>query len=174
MRSNYVERAEKFMRAFVRNYGHPMPNGRLAELEKAVEYYNTTHKRIHLSYGYGISRCAFILSDYVIKWDYDAHGVSEWGGCEDEIKLYAKAVKYGQQYLLAPITRIRVYGRFYYVMPRCTRTSIFEKRHDLYYYLGEQKMWQLYKTLCLGDLHDGNWGFLHGQPVVFDYAAHDE
>jgi hypothetical protein len=46
-----------------------------------------------------------------------------------------------------------------------------DKHHDLTYYIGEDKMWGLYNQLNLTDLHDANWGFLHGQATIFDYAA---
>lgn len=168
MRNNYVERAEKFMRSFVRNYGHPSTK---KEALGMVNRYNIAHKRTHLAFAYGISRFAIVLSDYVIKWDYDADSVATWGGCEEEMKLYKKASKIGLHYVLAPITRIKVYGRFYYIMPRCTRTTYMDKHHDLTYYLGEDIMWGLYNQLNLTDLHDANWGFLHGQATIFDYAA---
>ena len=171
MRSNYVERAEKFMKSFVRNYGHP---DTIKEVRDMVDRYNAAHTRTHLTFNYGISRCALVLSDYVIKWDYDVDEVVEWGGCENEMKLYTKASKMGLHYVLAPITRIWVYGRFYYVMPRCTRTTYMDKHHDLTYYIGEEKMWGLYNKLNLTDLHDANWGFLHGQATIFDYAAYCE
>lgn len=171
MRNNYVERAEKFMKSFVRNYGHPFGCKNIAEVRDMVERYNAAHKRIHVSYSYGISRCTLILSDYVIKWDYDAENVMEWGGCKNEMKIYAKACKMGLHNVLAPITRIKVYGRFYYVMPRCTRTAFGDKHHDLTYYIGEAQMWGLHNRLHLIDLHCENWGFLHGQATIFDYAA---
>lgn len=169
MKSNYVRRAEKFMREF-----YPYMK-KAYSLEQAVNEFNWTKSR-KVTFASGMIRRCLLVSDYVVKWDYDSVAAHAYGGCKNEYKVYKAIQNSGYEYLFMPITPITVHNRTYYVMPRIDSLAydtIYEENDDacIEDYLSDKEIDFLYDDLCLHDLHDENWGFLNGQVKIIDYAA---
>lgn len=168
MKSDYITRAKKFITGFLPyldQYGDDY-------IRQAVNAYNTAKHR-HVQYYFGIARRCLCLSDYAVKWDYNECAVERYGGCEMEVTNYQLARRYGYEYLFAEITRIEVCGRVFYIMPRIT-TLAMNANIDEYYpeeRLTAEEHRFIYDTMGLQDLHNENWGFLHGKVIIIDYAC---
>lgn len=170
MKSDYVTRAKKFMVGFLPYLDRYGEDG----IARAVRVYNGTKHR-HVKYYHGIARRCLCLSDYAVKWDYDTRSAERYGGCETEVINYQFACDYGYEYLFAKITRIEVCGRVFYVMPRIT---VLAMDADIDDYSPDERLTReeyefVYCTMGLHDLHDENWGFLHGKLIIIDYACSD-
>ena len=168
MKSNYVRRAEKFMREF-----YPYLK-KAYSLEQAVMAFNREKSR-KVSCASGMIRRCLIVSDYVVKWDYNSEAAHTYGGCKNEYKVYKTIQNSGYEYLFMPITPIEVHNRTYYVMPRIDSLAydtIYEDNEDasIENYLSDEELDFIYDDLCLRDLHDENWGFLKGKVKIIDYA----
>ena len=168
MKSDYVTRAKKFMVGFLPYLDRYGEEG----IRQAVRVYNDTKHR-HVEYHHGIARRCLCLADYAVKWDYSERNAKIYGGCEDEVANYQFACEHGYDYLFAEITRIEVCGRVFYVMPRIT---VLAMDADIDEYGPDERLTAaefefVYNTMGLSDLHDENWGFLHGKLIIIDYAC---
>lgn len=168
MKSNYVVRARKLMNALVpymRRYPH--------RIDKAVYHFNQD-KHMKIECESGLIRRCIICSDYVVKWDYNNRERHRFGGCKEEYKIYKEVKESDYAYLFAEITPIEVRGHIFYVMPRVDTVALYlpEDRSDnIEDYISEDEYEYIFYDLCLSDLHNENWGMLHGEPVIFDYAC---
>ena len=163
MKSNYVLRATKFMEAFypyMRKYRN---------LTEAVEVFNEEKHRA-VEWRSGAVRRVLVTSDYVIKWDYNKGNSRTFGGCREEYKKYLEVKDSDFSYLFAEITPIRVHNRTFYVMPR-VRMLGYDCEEYFYDTINKDEYDFLNDVACVGDIHDENWGYYHGQPTIIDYAC---
>lgn len=161
MKSNYIVRAQKFMETFY-------PYMRKYRIGEAVIRFNADKHRA-VQCRQGAVRRVLITSDYVIKWDYDKRNSKTFGGCREEYKKYQKVKDDYYGYLFAEITPIKVRNRTFYVMPRVKSLGV---DHDEWIDDVLNKNERDYvESVGVGDVHDENWGYLHGRPVLIDYAC---
>lgn len=118
-------------------------------------------------FNYGCTRYVIIGKDWAAKWDY-IDDDSGFGGCEDEVAMYNYAKNDGYEYLLAKPTKVKVSSYTFYIYPRATVLGI-HSGHELEEVLNEVEI--EYLTNNILDIHDENWGYIDGRPVIIDYAA---
>ena len=164
MKSDYITRARKFIRAlseFLPNDGY-ISN---YTARHACDMFNARYHR-HVVVDFGSARVAFITSDYVVKLDYDKVAVRLYGGCKSECRFYQFALEEGMEYLLAEITPYKCNGVTFYIMPRVSNVGNADA-HYLYRLSEDEYEWLMQN---INDLHEFNYGLLHGRVVVIDYA----
>lgn len=169
MKSNYVERAERFIQQ-VASYIDGCND--YPELQNAIYAFMDDYPRRNVSVRHGMARMAIITSDYVIKMNYDDDWVDSVGGCEEEIAFYKLAENEGMAHLFAKITRYEYNGRKYYIMPRI-RGIRSTCMYDAYHYM-TYKEWVWCRKHRLCDLHANNYGFRDGHVCIFDYGCVDD
>lgn len=161
MKNSYEVRAKKFIRMidpYIGKYDD------VDSIKYAVGLFNQRyHRAVQFTSGY--TRCVLITSDYVIKIDYRTD--SQFGNCETELNMYERAIKDGFDYLFAKIERYTYNNHDYYIMPRIKGIEKYED--DVYEYLNCQENAYLYEMV--EDLHNGNYGWKNGYPVIIDYAC---
>lgn len=165
MKSNYEIRAKKFVRQFFAT----IPAGfftKRSVVERMVNDFNHAYNR-KVRFYYGISRYAFITSDYVIKVDYDYE--TGFGGCADEYRVYQQALKDNKAYLFAKITPYQYNGITFWIMPKITGIGKTEEYAE--YYFDDEDYKYCIEHLELSDLHNENYGWKNDYPVLIDYAA---
>lgn len=165
MRS-YEERAKDFIKVF-----SPYCKGCKSryDFEKAAYKFMSDHPNRKIRVEYGVSRVAFIISDYVIKVDY-RHNDYKWAGnCASEYNSYLRFQKDGFDYLVAACSRYRCQNRYFYIMPKVN--GIGNQNRDFWKALNGKE--EDYILLHCLDLHSGNYGWSRktGKPVIIDYAA---
>lgn len=168
MKSDYITRAQKFIKTFYRymEESNCFVNRRNYDnYNDAVEKYNNSHSRTHICLANGVARVAFIHSDYVIKYDYRLNSFA--GNSENEYKAWLFAQKEGFGYLFAEVTPFEYNGKVFYIMPRVNNVGYYG-RDDFYDSLtvGERNFINDY----IEDIHDGNFGKKNGRFVCIDYA----
>ena len=163
MKANYVIRATHFIEEF-------FPYFVKFEIAYAVALYNEKRHR-NVIYKHGSTRRVLIISDYVIKWDYNPEGVRTFGGCEDEVRVYEQAKKDGYEYLFAPITRIVIKGYRFYIMPRIDTLAEESAYYCINEVIDDDAWFYISDELQISDIHDENWGWMDGEPILIDYAC---
>lgn len=149
-------------------------------IEDCEDVYDYRHAMLQFNAKYtrnvqcknGLSRVAFITSDYVVKYEYDTEEVRYIGGCENEITIYGLAEEEGFSYLLAEITRYEYNGKTFYIMPRIRgigrhewdEASAFMTKEEIAFCHRHEIM----------DLHCNNYGFRNGHVCLVDYACSRE
>lgn len=164
MKSSYIMRAQRFIEEvypYIENKTRPY------DCWRAIEQFNANKSR-KVAVAHGVSRVAFITSDYVVKFDYDEYEVRRVGGCESEVNFYQFAKREGFSYLFAEITPFTYKGRTFYIMPRVYGIGRYEYSYAEDMTTGEEES---FLRRYLYDLHDENYGWYHGQIVVVDYAC---
>jgi hypothetical protein len=164
MRTDYIRRAQRFIHMvepFLREGGLSSPSN----AKRAVEAFNRRNSR-HVRLEHGLTRLVFVASDYVVKVDY-----GEWqmtfGGCENEVHIYALAKRDGMEHMFAPITRYDYNGISWYIMPRVKGIGRYDD--DAYNVVDwDEAEWL---ELHLNDLHNLNYGWGRHGIVIFDYAC---
>lgn len=172
MANDYITRAKNFIKQIYPMILADKNQGKydyLEELMEGVELFNYQYHR-KVIFNHGLTRVAFITSDYVVKFDYDDNQADIWGGCEDELGIYEQAEKDGFGYLFAKTTPYE-YGQIrFYIMPRIK--GIEKHFDDAWEFMTEEEEdWCLRHRLY--DLHNQNYGWVKGRICIFDYAAHD-
>ena len=166
MKNDYITRAKKFIPALDKMLSDEFENEYL--IQQYIQAYNYTHRR-NVVFSSGLTRYAFITSDYVIKIDYNTDAVEQWGGCEQEYELYQNAVIDGMDYLFAEITPFMYNNKVYYIMPRIK--GIGKTDCDATYYMSrKERNWC--RSYDLIDLHYLNYGWRNKHICIIDYAAH--
>lgn len=161
MKSDYITRAKKFVpvvEEILYNYGN---------IYEGVELYNKSKHR-KVIFASGLTRYAFICSDYVIKVDYDEYEVRRFGGCENEVKIYKLAKRDGMEYLFAEITPFEYNGHKYYIMPRIN--GIGRNYDDANEWMNEDEL-EWINEHGIFDLHFNNYGWRNGRVCLIDYGA---
>ena len=169
MKSDYRIRAKKFLKSIF-----PYIDGYMWDFDDVcyqVEKYNEDKKR-HVIVSCGSARIALIISDYVIKWDYDDTCVKEIGGCNDEYHAYQEAAKAGYEYLLAEATLIEYNGISFMIMPRIKNIGRINNGGDIAIYLTRDEYKWVRKFNK--DIHSYNWGIRNGKACLIDYAFSQE
>lgn len=164
MKSSYEERAEKFIHQI---YDYIVDCADEDQFEEAVAWFNITHHRkVHFSHG--LTRVCFITSDYVVKYDFGSfHDLERFGTCESEIRMYELAEREGFGYLFAKPTLVVYRGKRFMIMPRVYGIGKYDYDADEYLTVDEAD-WVLDHVY---DLHNHNYGWKNGHPVIFDYAC---
>lgn len=164
MKSNYIERAKKFV-PYVAMFIHH--SGNRHDIKYEVEAFNYRHNR-KVVFAHGLTRLAFITSDYVIKVDYDPEQIERFGGCENEMAVYAQAEQNGMEYLFAKITAYTYKGVTYYIMPRIN--GVGKYFDDAYTYMTDDEI-EWCEEHGIGDLHCYNYGWRNKHVCIIDYGA---
>ncbi len=164
MKSDYKVRAMRFLEEvwpYIEKCGNEP-----YQYRQAISLYNHRKSR-HVTVGSGCVRVALITSDYVIKFDYCPEEAARVGGCADEAKFYQFAQERGFGYLFAETTPVEFHGRMFYIMPKIEGIG----RYDCYVqdYLDEVD--RDFVEEYLYDLHEENYGWKDGYPVIVDYAC---
>lgn len=166
MKNDYIVRAMKFIAAIA-----PYIEGCCDKWDyfRAVERFNHDHHR-NVKVSNGATRVALITADYVIKFNYGDR-TRLFGGCRDEVRLYKQAEKDGYEYLFAKITA-KVYNhKTYYIMPLVRGIGKYEDTEVTDFLRFDEVCW--IRDHRLFDLHEYNYGFKNGRPIIIDYAAQD-
>lgn len=165
MKSNYQTRAQKFVRDF---YPYIQNCYDRRAFQQATNVFNYEHRR-KVKMAYGMTRIAFITSDYVIKINFakEKEMFERFGDCEQEIETYEEAEQDGYEYLFAKIERYEYMEHYFYIMPRVYGIGTREEDADCLV-SDDEGNW-LYEHVC--DLHNKNYGWKNGHIVIFDYAC---
>ena len=170
VKSDYEVRAQQFIKEFAPYLkGIRVSKSNSYKVREAVRKFNADKNR-NIKVASGASRIALITSDYVVKLDF---GTTWAGNSATEMRGYEQAKKDGYEYLLAKISLYKCRNRKFYIMPRArvAETLTWKGQKRLWYKLTEDE--QRYIRNNFEDLHDSNWGSLHGRPVLIDYAWND-
>ena len=164
MRNTYEVRAEKFIHEIF-NYIRDCEE--VEDYQWAVNHFNFEHHR-KVRVANGLTRVALITSDYVVKIDCGScYNINTFGGCANEFDIYEQAKDDGFEYLFAKPTAVCYCGKSFCVMPRIR--GIGRKEYDADWYLSAEECdWVCERVF---DMHNGNYGWKDGHPVLIDYAA---
>ena len=164
MRNTYEVRAEKFIHQI---YSYVCDCVEVEDYEWAINAFNHRYNR-KVKVAHGLTRVALITSDYVVKIDCGSYyNLNQFGSCANEFDIYAQAVEAGFEYLFAKPTAVEYNGMSFCVMPRIH--GIERKEYDADWYLTpEESDWVCDRVF---DMHNGNYGWKDGHPVLIDYAA---
>ena len=170
IKTDYEVRAK----AFIKEFAPYLKGIRVArynsyKIRDAVRRFNTDKKR-NVKVDSGASRIVLITSDYVVKLDF---GTTWAGNSATEMRGYEQAKKDGYEYLLAKISLYKYHNRSFFIMPRArvAATLTWQGQKRLWFKFTEDE--RNYIRDNFEDLHDSNWGSLHGRPVLIDYAWND-
>lgn len=168
MKHSYYERAIHFLHQiapFVDDWGNYF------SIIAAIQTFNTTKSRKVL-YNSGMTRHCLITSDYVVKWDKTEENARYWlnnfGGVHSEIAFYKVACNDGRGHLFAEALEYHFQDVEFEIMPRvdCLGMDRGTEACDVF----DEDDWDYIETNVL-DVHDENFGYLHGVPIVIDYAG---
>lgn len=164
MRNTYEVRAEKFIHEI---FNYICDCEEVEDYQWAVNCFNFDHHR-KVGVANGLTRVVLITSDYVVKIDCGScYNINTFGGCANEFDIYEQAEADGFEYLFAKPTAVYYRGKFFCVMPRVN--GIGRKDDDADWYLTPSECdWVCERVF---DMHNGNYGWKDGHPVLFDYAA---
>ena len=164
MKSDYKVRARHFLEEiwpYIENCGNEP-----YQYRQAMRKYNFRKSR-HVLVGSGCVRVALVTSDYVIKFDYCPEEARCVGGCADEYNFYQFAQEKGYGYLFAETTPFEFHGRTFYIMPRIEGIGRYENYVQDYLNDDDRDFVEEY----LYDMHEENYGWKNGYPVIVDYAC---
>ena len=166
MRSDYITRAKKFIPTIdvILSYNHQK-----WDIADDIYMFNILKHR-KVIFAHGLTRYAFITSDYVIKVDYSPEDIEMFGGCENEMAIYEQAERDGMEYLFAKITKYEYNGTNYYIMPRIH--GVGRNDYDANYWMDEKEL-DYIMELGICDLHYNNYGWRNGHVCLIDYGAQD-
>ena len=168
MKNDYEVRAKKFIMQIAPYVENCVE---YYDYEEALEEIRKAMPNRKILCASGMARTAYITSDYVIKMEHDDDTVECYGGCQNEMKLYALAKAEGMEYLFAKITPFYYNGRTYYIMPRIRGIRPWSGKWAWDYMTWEEKDWCYDHNL--DDLHCGNFGFRNHKLCIIDYGCTD-
>lgn len=171
MKKSYIERAMR-MAELLSSYmdSYTEIKSIYDRCRMASRDYNLRHKRSCVGFEFGSTRLAFIISDYVLKVDYNDRRM--FGNSETELKAWDFIRDEGMEKYFAEITKyVSKNGITFYIMPRinniggCRSCVLFdylrENDDSAYYFINRY----------FADIHDNNFGIKDGHPVIIDYAC---
>lgn len=169
MKSNYTERAKRFInqffpyleKAFATTY-----DCRRAANAAAYTFNRCFHRNVEVHSG--ATRIVFVTSDYVVKIDNPQGSCETFGGCEEEYNFYSDACDAGFDYLFAPITPYYHNDFVFWIMPRVHGINRYDET-DVWQFLTDEEFDWIYPRI--GDIHEGNYGWYHKRPIIIDYAC---
>lgn len=143
--------------------------------ESAIPFKNAFKfdKRVYIAYG--MTRIVIVGEDFVIK--INKPQTKRWkifGDSRNEVRMYKKAVKDGYDWLFCPIRAMIVEHHTYYIMEKVDATAEDEGYSgdivdEFNHYLDEEAIDYINENVF--DVHSANFGFIDGEPKIFDYAA---
>lgn len=165
MKNNYEVRAKKFIRQF---YSYIKSCKSYRDFYEQTEFFNYENKR-KVIMSYGLTRIAFITSDYVVKinWAKNSYNFEQFGDCESEIELYEEAEQDGYEYLFAKIERYEYMEHCFYIMPRIYGIGKCQCNANTFLTEDEED----WISSRIADLHCKNYGWKNNHVVIFDYAC---
>lgn len=164
MKSNYVDRARKFIKAiypFLEENRYDF-----YKVNRAVKAFNKEKLR-NVKFCNGAARFALLTSDYVIKWDRSVAATRRYGGCKKEEERWRDFSQTKFSSLFVPVFKIKECGCTWYVMPRITGQA---PRCIAYHYLTLEEQ-RFFMDKHITDVHCGNFVLKRGRPLIFDYAG---
>lgn len=167
IKTDYEVRAKAFIKEFAPYLkGIRVTRSNSYKIYDAVRRFNIDKKR-NVKVASGASRIALITSDYVVKLDF---GTTWAGNSKTEMRGYEQAKNDGYEYLLAKISLYKYGNRKFYIMPRAKVAITLTRKTQisLWQKLTEDEQKYIHKNF--EDLHENNWGSLHGRLVLIDYA----
>lgn len=167
IKNNYEARAQKFIQELY-PYLHNIriSSNSMWKIRKAVDKFNKEKNRKVLVFS-GASRVVFVTSDYVVKLDKN----TAWAGnSARELLAYERAVNEGYEHLFAKISSFKHKHRTFYIMPRAKIAMNLSYKRQSKLWKSLTKAETNFINENISDLHDENWGTLHGKFIVFDYA----
>ena len=170
MKKSYIERAMRMaeiLSSYMENYSEIDSIYRKCQM--ATQEYNNRHKRSSMGFESGSTRLAFIVSDYVLKVDYDE--IEAFGNSESELKAWDFIRKKGMEEYFAEITKyVSKSGITFYIMPRISHVGDYDEDWLLdYLYVNDAYAYDFIQD-NFEDFHDYNFGVKCGHPVIIDYA----
>lgn len=167
MKTPYTYRAEKFIKILFSYIKEELEKKKRStvDMRACVDAFNKEKKR-KVVFDSGASRMVFISSDYVVKVDKQT---TCWAGTsEDEFKMYQFAIENGFDHLFAPISSFLYNGYAFYIMPRAH--DINQWRNEDFFYDTLTASESEFISDYITDIHGGNFGYLHKDLVLIDYA----
>ena len=162
MRSNYVERAKRFVQEV---YPYICDCDNLDVILRNICQYNMKkHRKVRVCHG--ATRIVLCTSDYVVKINYGCD-LYMFGGCEEEFNLYCEAEAAGFAYLLAKPTPFHYQGETFWIMPLIHGIERYDD--DVWPFLTDEEFKWLDRRVQ--DIHSQNYGWFKGRPIIFDYAC---
>ena len=171
MKKSYIERAmhmAELLSSYMDNYTEI--ESTYDKCRMASRDYNLRHKRSCVGFEFGSTRLAFIISDYVLKVDYQDRRML--GNSETELKAWNFIRDEGMEKYFAEITKhVSKSGITFYIMPRINNVGEC-KSGVLFNYLRENDASAYYfVNKYFEDIHENNFGIKNGHPVIIDYAC---
>ena len=170
MKKSYIERAMRMaelLSSYMNSYSETMSIYNKCNM--AAKEYNIRHKHSSMNVKSGSTRLAFIISDYVLKVDYQT--IKFYGSSETELEAWNFICENGMEEYFAEITKYTSKsGITFYIMPRIKHVGEYDE--DWFFET-------LYKTDIVAcgfiqdnfcDFHENNFGIKNGHPVMIDYA----
>ena len=170
MKKSYIERAMRMaelLSSYMDSYSETMSIYNKCNM--AAKEYNIRHKHSSMNVKSGSTRLAFIISDYVLKVDYQT--IKFYGSSETELEAWNFICENGMEEYFAEITKyISKSGITFYIMPRIKHIgeydeelfndTLFETDIGAYDFIQDN----------FYDFHENNFGIKNGHPVIIDYA----
>lgn len=170
MKKSYIERAMRMaeiLSSYMNSYSEI--DSIYNKCSMAVKEYNIRHKHSSMSLESGSTRLAFIISDYVLKVDYQT--IRSFGNSETELEAWDFIRENGMEEYFAEITKyVSKSGIIFYIMPRIKHIGEYDEEwfYDTLYDIDIGVYHFIEDNFC--DFHEGNFGIKNGHPVVIDYA----
>ena len=170
MKKSYIERAMRMaelLSSYMNSYSETMSIYNKCNM--AANEYNIRHKHSSMNVESGSTRLAFIISDYVLKVDYQT--IKFYGSSETELEAWNFICESGMEEYFAEITKYTSKsGITFYIMPRIKHIgeydeewfndTLFETDIGAYDFIQDN----------FYDFHENNFGIKNGHPVIIDYA----
>ena len=170
MKKSYIERAMR-MAELLSSYMEIYNKNEsiYVRCKMAAFEYNKRHSRSVMYFDNGSTRFAFIISDYVLKVDYNT--IKSFGNSETELEAWDFIRENGMEEYFAEITKYTSKsGITFYIMPRIKHVgeydeewfndTLYETDIVAYYFIQDY----------FYDFHENNFGLKNGHPVMIDYA----
>ena len=170
MKKSYIERAMRMaeiLSSYINSYSGI--DSIYNKCSMAVKEYNIRHKHSSISLESGSTRLAFIISDYVLKVDYQT--IRSFGNSETELEAWDFIRENGMEEYFAEITKyVSKSGITFYIMPRIKHIGEYDEEwfYDTLYDIDIGAYYFIEDNFC--DFHEGNFGIKNGHPVIIDYA----
>ena len=170
MKKSYIERAMRMaeiLSSYIDSYSEI--DSIYNKCSMAAKEYNIRHKHSSMSLESGSTRLAFIISDYVLKVDYQT--IRSFGNSESELKAWDFICENGMEEYFAEITKYTSKsGLTFYIMPRIKHIGEYDEEWfcDTLYEIDIEAYDFIQDNFC--DFHEENFGIKNGHPVVIDYA----
>ena len=170
MKKSYIERAMR-MAEILSSYmdSYNKNESIYVKCKMAAFEYNKRHSRSSMYFDNGSTRFVFIISDYVLKVDYQT--IRSFGNSETELEAWNFIRENGMEEYFAEITKYTSKsGIIFYIMPRIKHIGEYDEEwfYDTLYDIDIGAYCFIQDNFC--DFHENNFGIKNGHPVVIDYA----